>query len=118
MRRRDNGSDQVTTAVLLAAGAGTRLQPLTFDAPKCLTEINGTPILEHQVLSLLEWGFDRLVVVVGHMENCIRKFLDKQFNDLQIEYVVNPRYHTTGNLYSLWLVLEKIMEPFLLASIL
>ncbi len=114
MIKRDPGSDQVTTAVLLAAGAGTRLQPLTFDAPKCLTEINGTSLLEHQVLSLLEWGFDRLVVVVGHMESCIRKFLDKRFNAMQIEYVVNPRYRTTGNLYSLWLAREKIKESFLL----
>ena len=42
-------NDQVRTALLLAAGTGSRLEPLTDDAPKCLTEVNGIPILEQQV---------------------------------------------------------------------
>ncbi len=42
-------NNRVTTAVLLAAGTGSRLQPLTNDAPKCLSEVNGVPILERLV---------------------------------------------------------------------
>jgi choline kinase len=111
---RDHPDASITTAVLLAAGMGSRLQPLTDDAPKCLTEINGIPILERQIRCLHQWGFKRLVVVVGYLEHRIRKFLDAWTGDLRIDYVVSPRYRTTNNIYSLWLARESIREPFLL----
>lgn len=111
---RDHPRASVTTAVLLAAGTGSRLQPLTDDAPKCLTEIDGIPILERQIRCLRQWGFKRLVVVVGYMEHRIREFLDAWTGGLRIEYVVNPRYRTTNNIYSLWLARKKIRESFLL----
>jgi choline kinase len=106
--------DPVRTALLLAAGTGSRLQPLTHDAPKCLTEINGVPILEQQVRCLEHWGFEHLVVVVGHMENSVRDFLERRPSGLRIEYITNPRYRTTNNIYSLWLAREVVREPFLL----
>ena len=104
----------VNTAVLLAAGTGSRLQPSTHAVPKCLSEINGIPILEQQVRCLRRWGFDRLVMVVGHLERQIRDFLDRAETGLTIDYVVNPRYRTTNNIYSLWLAQEQISEAFLL----
>ena len=107
-------SARVKTAVLLAAGTGSRLQPLTNDAPKCLTEIHGVPILDQQVRSLEDWGFERLVVVLGHMEECIRKFLEQRPSDLRIDYITSPRYRTTNNIYSLWIARELVREPFLL----
>ena len=61
----ENGKDRVKTALLLAAGTGSRLQPLTDDSPKCLTEINETTILERLICSLRACKFERLVVVVG-----------------------------------------------------
>ena len=110
---RDNET-RITTACLLAAGTGSRLQPLTHSIPKCLTEINGRPILERLISCLREQGFKRLVVVVGHLEQCIRKFLDDFSGDLVIEYVRNPLYQTTNNIYSLWLAGSEIQESFLL----
>ena len=104
----------VTTAVLLAAGTGSRLQPLTADAPKCLTEVDGIPILQRQVRCLHQWGVNRLVVVVGHREHRIREFLDAWTGDLKIDYVVNSHYRTTNNIYSLWLAQEEVSESFLL----
>jgi choline kinase len=104
----------VKTAVLLAAGTGSRLQPLTHDAPKCLTEIHGVSILDRQVRCLQDWGFERLVVVLGHMEECIREFLQQHTCDLQIDYITSPRYRTTNNIYSLWLARDLVQEPFLL----
>lgn len=107
-------SDPVRTALLLAAGTGSRLQPLTHEAPKCLTEINGVPILEQQVRCLEQWGFERLVVVLGHMEDSIRDFLERCTSVLRIEYITNPIYRTTNNIYSLWVAREVVREPFLL----
>lgn len=109
-----DGCDHITTALLLAAGSGRRLRPLTDDQPKCLTEIDGVPILERMVDRLLDHGIRRLVVVVGHLEHTIRKFLELRQADLSIDYVVNSQYRTTNNIYSLWLARDAIQESFLL----
>jgi choline kinase len=109
-------ANRVTTAVLLAAGTGSRLQPLTNDAPKCLTEVNGIAILERLVGCLRSNGFTRLVVVVGYLDCRVREFLEQWKDDLTIEYVINPRYASTNNLYSLWLARTNINRPFLLVE--
>jgi len=109
-------SNRITTALLLAAGTGTRLRPLTRNAPKCLTEVGGRPILDRLVHSLRAKGINRLVVVLGHQGDKIRKFLAYKAGDMRIDYVDNPDYRTTNNLYSLWLARQQIQEPFLLVE--
>lgn len=104
----------ITTALLLAAGTGSRLRPLTLDAPKCLTEVGGEPILGRLVETLRLQGITRLVVVTGYLDNCIREFLEINAADMQVDYVFNPVYSTTNNIYSLWLAREVIEEPFVL----
>ncbi len=106
----------VTTALLLAAGTGTRLQPLTLDVPKCLTEVGGIPILERLVNNLRAQGFKRLIVVIGHLGDRIQDFLQQHAGDMQVDYVINPDYRTTNNIYSLWLARQQIREPFLLVE--
>ena len=109
-----DGETRITTACLLAAGIGSRLRPLTKAMPKCLTRIDGRPILERLVTCLRERGFKRLLVVVGHFEDHIRSFLDDCAGELAVEYVYNPLYRTTNNIYSLWLAGAKLNESFLL----
>ena len=87
MRTLHNRSDRITTALLLAAGMGSRLQPLTDDSPKCLAEINEITILERLIRSLHAWEFERLVVVVGHLDGCVRDFLDSAASGLDVQYV-------------------------------
>ncbi len=110
----DNG--RVTTALLLAAGVGSRLNPLTQSQPKCQTLIHGTSILERLVTCLDQQGFKRLVVVTGHLEHRIREFLGTQIGGISVEYIFSPLYETTNNIYSLWLARERIHEPFLLVE--
>ena len=105
---------QLTTACILAAGTGSRLHPLTESMPKCLTEVHGRSILERLVANLCEQGFKRLVFVLGHLEHCIRRWLEVHAADFIIEYVSSPLYAETNNLYSLWLARDQIKEPFLL----
>ncbi len=105
---------EVRAAVLLAAGTGSRLAPLTDTAPKCLTEVNGMPILEQQMNSLLHWGVEELVVVLGHLSEQIREFLYRFTSDLKISYIHNSRYRVTNNLYSLWLARNAVARPFIL----
>ena len=107
-------NQSVTTAVLLAAGTGTRLKPLTDDAPKCLSEVSGVAILQRLVHSLCDHGFKRLVIVVGYLDHRVREFLDENSDQIVIEFVINPRFATTNNLYSLWLARNAVNEPCLL----
>ena len=110
----DTGDGLITTALLLAAGAGTRLQPLTDRSPKCLTEVRGVPILGRLVSCLLAEGFNRLVVVVGYHDEQIRDYLELHASGLTIPFVDCPEYATTNNIYSLWRAREHVREPFVL----
>jgi len=99
MKHSSTGSERVTTALLLAAGTGSRLYPLTENAPKCLTLLNGVSILERLTDSLQLHGFRRLIVVTGFMESHIRNILQDRVGDINIEYVFSPMYETTNNIY-------------------
>ncbi len=107
-------NEQVRTALLLAAGTGSRLAPLTDLVPKCLVPVNEISILERLVDSLQEHNFKRLVIVVGHRADSIRNFLGSRAGGMEIVYVTSPLYKTTNNIYSLWLARKVINEPFLL----
>jgi len=109
-------NNTIRTAVILAAGAGRRLMPLTANAPKCLTEVNGIPILGHLLDSLVSFNFEKVVLVVGHFEDQIRDFVQNtpSWAKLRFEFVTNPIYRTTNNIYSLWIARNKVSEDFLL----
>ncbi|MCD6343244.1 MAG: phosphocholine cytidylyltransferase family protein [Spirochaetaceae bacterium] len=114
MKRHTHDAKKITTALLLAAGTGSRLFPLTQNEPKCLTMVNGTSILERLISNLRKHGFKRLVVVTGYLENRIREELGTSRGKLKIEYVHSPKYKTTNNIYSLWMARKYLSEPFVL----
>jgi choline kinase len=109
-----NNTNRISTALLLAAGTGSRLYPLTKDVPKCLTLVNEKSILERLITNLKQQGFKRLVIVTGYKEECIVDFLGSQTENLSIEYIHNPYYQTTNNIYSLWMARNSINAPFVL----
>lgn len=105
---------KIKTGLLLAAGRGFRLDPLTLTKPKCLARVNGRSILERLVNSLKKYDFQRLVVVAGYKVDQIRQFLDQYADFLDIDYVFNPLYATTNNIYSLYLARALMNQPFVL----
>ena len=107
-------NEPVRTALLLAAGTGSRLAPLTDSTPKCLVTVNEISILERLISSLQDHNFNRLVVVIGHQGESIREYLGTHKGGMDITYITSPLYKTTNNIYSLWLAREVIDEPFLL----
>ena len=118
MQRHDfaTAPTQVRTALLLAAGLGSRLAPLTDAAPKCLVAMSGVPILERLVRALDAHGFERLVIVTGYRAETLRAYLGERFGGIAIEYLLSPLFETTNNIYSLWLARQLIDEPFLLVE--
>ena len=54
-------------AIILAAGLGTRLRPMTDNTPKALIKVNDKPLVEYQIEYLKEKGIDEIIVVVGYL---------------------------------------------------
>jgi choline kinase len=93
----------IRNAIILAAGTGSRLKPLTDHAPKCLTEINGVPILVNTLRNLEQTGVSRCTIVVGYLEDVILSTVGNKFGEIEISYILNTRYSSTNDMYSLWL---------------
>ncbi len=85
-------------AIILAAGVGTRLSPLTNSRPKCLVPVGTRPLIDHQLAALRTAGVDDVVMVVGYAQQQIRDHLGAG-----VRYVENPDYATTNSIYSLHL---------------
>ena len=92
----------VRRAVILAAGRGDRLQPLTNELPKCLVEVNGEPLLSRALRALAACGLQEAVIVIGHLGEVIRTRIGDQFAGVEIHYVDALDYDTTNNIRSLW----------------
>ena len=95
------------TAVILAAGPGSRLLPHTANAPKCLTAIGGFPILQYQLAALSQCGIDDVVIVVGYLSDRIRGFVREP-----VTYVENIDYASTNSSHSLWLARERLRDGY------
>ena len=95
-------------AVILAAGIGKRLRPLTEKTPKCLVEVNGKPILINTLENLESRGVDEVVLVVGYLREKVYERIGYRFGRMKISYVENPDYENTNNVYSVWLARERL----------
>ena len=94
-------------ALILAAGMGTRLAPLTDNRPKCLVEVAGEPILYHQLSMLDRVGIEECVIAIGYKGSMIVDRFGSRFRSIKLTYVDNPWYAETNNIYSL-----NLLSPF------
>ena len=93
-------------ALILAAGMGKRLGEYTRKNTKCMVEVNGTRLIDRMIKQLAPLGLDRLVMVVGYHGHELMEYLGNERYGLRIEYVENPVYDRTNNIYSLALAKE------------
>ena len=95
-------------AVILAAGIGSRLSPLTHTYPKSLLSVGGSVILERMMRNCLSCGMSQFVLVLGHRADEIKEFVKKTFRGIRVTYVINDRYRETNTGYSLMLAAKAI----------
>lgn len=107
-------NEVINTAVVLAAGMGNRLKPFTNNAPKCMVNVLGKPLLAHLMDSLQQNNFKKLILVTGYKSEQIEKFISSYNTTLDCEIVFNDVYDSTNNIYSLWLAKPKITSSFVL----
>ena len=103
-------------AVILSAGQGKRLLPLTRENPKCLVNIEGQSIIEWQIRELAKCGIERISVVAGYQFKRVKRLLDGLDNLRQVRVIYNPTYAWADNLFSCWAARREIGEDFVLLN--
>ena len=89
-------------AIILAAGMGRRLAELTRDNTKCMVPVNGVRLIDRLLGQLSQLSLSRVVIVVGYQAENLKNYIGTRYADsLDIEYVYNPIYDKTNNIYSL-----------------
>jgi choline kinase len=102
--------------IILSAGQGKRLLPLTADIPKCLLPIQGKKLIEWQLDALFSAGIDRVSVVVGYGADQVEQLLTKRYGENCITLIHNPKFAETDNLVSCWIAREEMNEDFFLLN--
>lgn len=97
-------------ALILAAGMGKRLGEYTRNNTKCMVPVNGVRLIDRLLGQLVKLDLKRVVIVVGYERDNLIDYLGTQKDGLPIEYVVNPIYDKTNNIYSLALAKDKLVE--------
>lgn len=101
-------------ALILAAGFGKRLRPITNTMPKSMVEVNGTPLLVNALNNLVDCGISDIGIVVGHMADYIRDRIGDEYRGAKISYYENERYLETNNVVSLYKAIEFCDDDMLM----
>ncbi len=101
--------------IILAAGQGKRLLPLTAEVPKALLDIGGKPLIERQIEAFASQGLTRFSVIIGYgaarMEQALARIAEKL--GVEIDTIYNPFYAVADNLASCWLARSAMAEDFI-----
>ena len=96
--------------IILAAGMGRRLGELTQDNTKCMVTVNGVRLIDRLLRQLVSVSnpLHRIVIVIGYEGKKLKEFLGNSYQHIPLEYVENPIYNKTNNIYSLFLAKEEL----------
>lgn len=87
----------ISTAVVLAAGEGTRLRPLTHNRPKPMLPAANQPILQHVLDALVEAGMEEIIIVVGYRRERVQEYFGSHYRETPLTYVVQEKQLGSGH---------------------
>lgn len=97
-------------ALILAAGMGKRLGELTQNNTKCMVKVNGQPLIDRLLSQLSKLELTKVILVIGYEGKKLQEYLGDSYKGLKIEYINNPIYDKTNNIYSLSLAKKELSE--------
>ncbi len=100
-------------AIILAAGVGRRLSPVTDTTPKCLIRVAGATILGRMLDSLIAAGTNDICLVVGHLKDKIKLVIGQNYKGAEVRYIPNPDYER-GSVLSVWAARNYFDDDILL----
>lgn len=98
-------------AIIIAAGTGSRLRPLTYEIPKPLINIFGKPMLERNIEYLIENGVKEIVIVVGYLKEKF-EHLEKKYNGVKL--IFNDKFSEYNNIYSFYLARNYLEDSYVI----
>jgi choline kinase len=107
---KDIGQKTKIKAIILAAGVGSRIKPLTDNCPKSLLKVGRETILNRMLTNIQKSGINEVVFVLGYLEEQIKNYVKTQFPDLIAHFVRNDRYSETNTGFSLMLAMDLIKD--------
>lgn len=105
----------IKRAIILSAGQGSRLLPLTQDKPKCLISFSGKPLIAWQIDALRAAGIEEVAVVTGFHTEQVEAVL-AALPGIRTRTIFNPFYHVADNLGSCWMARGEMMEDFIILN--
>jgi len=103
-------------AIILAAGVGSRLRPITNTKPKTMVKVNGKPIISYIIESLINNNINDIVVCTGFESIKLKNYLESIFSNVNFSFVENKEYFNTNNMYSLYLAKEYLNTDVILMN--
>jgi choline kinase len=103
-------------AIILSAGQGRRLLPLTEHIPKCILSVSGQPLIGRQIDTLARCGIRDITVIVGFAAQAVEKQLAELYGPHRIRTLYNPFFASTDNLVSCWVARVEMQQDFLLLN--
>lgn len=97
-------------AIILAAGMGKRLGEYTQGNTKCMVKVNGTTMIDRVMNQLSKQPLHKVIIVIGYKGQELKEYLGTEYNGMPIEYIENPIYYKTNNIFSLSLAKHKMQE--------
>lgn len=97
-------------AIILAAGLGSRLRPITNSIPKSLIKVNNRPLIEIQIENLLSIGVKNITIVVGYLSECFF-YLKAKYG---VEIINNENYAKYNNIYTMSLVIDQLSDSYVI----
>lgn len=105
----------ISKAIILSAGQGSRLLPLTADRPKCLIDFNGRSLLEWQIEALKANGIRNISVVTGFRTEMVEAHLAR-LSGLEVETIFNPFFQVADNLGTCWIARQAMDRDFIILN--
>ncbi|WP_260925647.1 phosphocholine cytidylyltransferase family protein [Novosphingobium sp. 9] len=104
-------------AILLSAGQGSRLLPLTAERPKCMIDFSGKSLIAWQIEMLARGGFKRIDIVTGFMTDMLDEHLAAiEIPGVEIKTFYNPFFKVADNLGSCWIVRHRMQGDFVILN--